>query len=247
VPDPEALLLPHIQPLAGGVVRITDRQGYRASERWTETLAEQARLEALIETVKPPLPAGVAQHRLLITPFRYPPLRCGSRFTPPDQREMFYGARSLATVLAERAFHALRLLEGAPLPPGKAIHRQQTSFHVDIQVQRGLQLQHCLEESALQAVTDPCSYAASQRLGREMRQLGVEAFEVPSARAPQEAPCVGVLSVMAFSSTPFDFQDWTLEIRPEGVTFASFGLSQVITLKREQFLVKGRWPGPDPG
>lgn len=33
------------------------------------------------------------------------------------------------------------------------------------------------------------------------------------------------------ASTPFDFQDWTLEIRPDGVTFASFGLSQVTTKK----------------
>jgi len=45
----------------------------------------------------------------------------------------------------------------------------------------------------------------------------------------------------------FDVQDWALEIRPEGVTFASFGLSQeLITLLRDQFLVDGRWPGPDP-
>ncbi|MFM8662059.1 MAG: hypothetical protein ACKOCI_12125, partial [Cyanobium sp.] len=48
-----------------------------ASERWTDSLQDQARLEALIDTVKPPAPEG--QHRLLITPFRYPPLRSGSR------------------------------------------------------------------------------------------------------------------------------------------------------------------------
>ena len=200
----------HLQPLAGAVVRITDRQGYQASERWTDSLQDQARLEALIDTVKPPAPQG--QHRLLTTPFRYPPLRSGSRFTAADQRELFYGARGLGTVLAERAFHALRFLEGSPLPAGKVIQRQQTSFQVEIDVQRG------------------------------MRQLAVEAFEVPSARAPLEPPCVGVLTPAAFASTPFDFQDWALEIRPDGVTLASFGLSQVVTLLREQFLVKGRWP-----
>jgi hypothetical protein len=57
---------------------------------------------------------------------------------------------------------------------------------------------------------------------------------------------VCVLSPAAFISTPFDFQDWALEIRPDGVTFASFGLSPVITLLREQLLVEGHWPGPDP-
>ena len=171
----------HLQPLTGAVVRITDRQGYQASERWTDSLQEQARLEALIDTVKPPAPAG--QHRLLTTPFRYPPLRSGSRFTAADQRELFYGARGLGTVLAERAFHALRLLEGSPLPIGKVIQREQTSFQVEIAVQRGLQLHRCLSAADLAAVTDPCSYHSSQTLGRQLRQLDVEAFELP--------PCVG--------------------------------------------------------
>ena len=46
----------HLEPLAGAVFRITDQQGYQATERWTRNLAEQARLEALITSVKPPLP-----------------------------------------------------------------------------------------------------------------------------------------------------------------------------------------------
>jgi hypothetical protein len=128
--------------VGGVVVRITDRQGYQASERWTDSLQDQAWLEALIETVKPPAPQG--QHRPLTTLFRYPPLRSGSRFTAADQRELFYGARALGTVLAERALHTLRLLEGSPLPVDKVIQRQQTSFQVALAVHRGLQLQHSL-------------------------------------------------------------------------------------------------------
>ena len=57
---------------------------------------------------------------------------------------------------------------------------------------------------------------------------------------------MGVLTPYAFVSMPFDFQDWTLEVRPDGVAFASFGQSQVVSLPREQFLVAGRWPGPEP-
>ena len=78
----------HIHPLDGVVFRITDRQGYQATERWTLNLAEQARLEALINRVKPPLPVDWPEaetgqplpvHSLLLTPFRYPPhpLRTG--------------------------------------------------------------------------------------------------------------------------------------------------------------------------
>jgi hypothetical protein len=186
----------HIQPLDGVVFRITDHQGYQATERWTRNLAEQARLEALISRAKPPLPVDWPEadtvrplpvHSQLLTPFRYPPLANGSRFSPPDTRELFYAARSLATVLAERTFHALRLLEGSPLPPGRSIHRQQTSFSVQVQTSRGVRLQECLHNQRLADVTDPCSYAVSQSVGR---QLGVQAFELPSARLPREAACV---------------------------------------------------------
>ena len=90
------------------------------------------------------------------------------------------------------------------MPAGKVIQREKTSFHVEIDVQLGLQLQHGLSAADLAVVTDPCSDQASQAVGIQMRQLDVEAFEVPSARAPLEPPCVGVLTPAAFASTPFD-------------------------------------------
>jgi hypothetical protein len=65
--------------------------------------------------------------------------------------------------LAERAFHALRLLEGSPLPLGARIQRQQTAFAVTIAAERCLVLQQHLSAEALAAITDPSSYAASQR------------------------------------------------------------------------------------
>ncbi len=109
---------------------------------------------------------------------------------------------------------------------------------------RGLALQRSLAAEALAAITDPCSYAASQRCGDAMRERSVQAFELPSARSPQTPPVVGVLTPYAFSSTPFDFQDWTLEITSEGVTAVCFagGLARHFT--REQFLVEGCWPVP---
>ncbi len=88
----------HLQPLAGAVVLIIDRQAYQPSERWTDSLQDQARLEALIDTAKKPAPAG--QHRLLTSPFRYQTLRSGSRFTAAGQRKLFDGARGLGSVLA---------------------------------------------------------------------------------------------------------------------------------------------------
>jgi hypothetical protein len=129
------------------------------------------------------------------------------------------------------------------LPAGARIKRQQTAFAVEISAERGLALQQMAPE-ALAAITDPCSYAASQRCGDAMRERSVQAFEVLSARPPQTAPVVGVLTPYAFTSTPFDFQDWTLEITTEGVTAVSFGGGLTGAFPRERFLVEGRWPGP---
>jgi len=122
--------------LAGAVHRITDRQGESGTADLVENLREQARLEQLIDGVKLPVPndwpeAGdgrpLPSHRLLLTPFRYPPLESGSRFGRAHQRHLFYGARALETALAERAFHALRPIEDSPLPPGARIQRQQSA------------------------------------------------------------------------------------------------------------------------
>jgi hypothetical protein len=53
-----------------------------------------------------------------------------------------------------------------------------------------------------------------------------------------------VMTPFAFSSTPFDFQDWTLEITAEGVTAVCFGGGLTAQFTRAQFLVDGRWPTP---
>jgi hypothetical protein len=96
----------------------------------------------------------------------------------------------------------------------------------------------------LAAITDPSSYAASQRCGDAMRERRIQAFEVPSARSAEPAPVVGVLTANAFSNTPFDLQDWSLEINADGVIGISFAGGLAAQFTREHFLVAGRWPGP---
>ena len=87
-----------LSPLRGAVHRITDRQGESGTADLVDGLREQARLEQLIEGVKPPIPSDwpeagdgrpLPSHRLLLTPFRYPPLESGSRFGRAHQRHLF--------------------------------------------------------------------------------------------------------------------------------------------------------------
>ena len=69
-----------LRPLSGRAWRVVESQHLFSTRKLVDSDAEQALLEELIEEVKPPtgVPAGL--HYLLFTPFRYPPLRHGSRF-----------------------------------------------------------------------------------------------------------------------------------------------------------------------
>ena len=53
-----------------------------------------------------------------------------------DTRALFYAARSRTTVLAERAFHALRQPERSPLPEGRCVHHKQTYFFSTINMSK---------------------------------------------------------------------------------------------------------------
>jgi hypothetical protein len=72
---------------------MVESQQQIATSSLVDDLAEQALLEELIERSKPPLRSGTERlHYLLATPFRYPPLRHGSRFGGRFEPSLLYGA-----------------------------------------------------------------------------------------------------------------------------------------------------------
>jgi len=98
------------KPLAVTVQRLVEQQGIDGLAPLVEDLDQLARL-ALVEASKPPAPEAqqpnTPRHRLLITPFRYPPLRHGSRFGPRQERGIFYGSRCRQGALVEGAYYGL--------------------------------------------------------------------------------------------------------------------------------------------
>src|SRR5262249_9923596 len=75
--------------------------------------AEQALLEELIDRRKPALPKEPEFAKLdylLFTPFRYPPLRHGSRFGRRDERGIWFGSEARRTVFAEKAYYRFLFL-----------------------------------------------------------------------------------------------------------------------------------------
>jgi len=85
--------------------------------RLTDSLEEQALLEAVLEQTKPALPDAVRRlHYLLATPYRYRP-HVGSRFRVALEPGVWYGAEALRTALAEKSYWRLRFLLDSPGTP----------------------------------------------------------------------------------------------------------------------------------
>ena len=231
--------------LQGTVLRLVQQQGINSLDPLVDNLEQLARLEALVESSKPRAKAvgpETPDHPLLTTPFRYPPLRHGSRFGSRQSRGMFYGSRSRKGCLVEGAFYALLFWEGLIDPPPAPIRRRQTLFAVLLKSSRGLQLQAIADAAAQAVLRDPTAYGPTQQLGAWMQDHGIEAFEYHSARSSDSLVQVGVLTPAAFQSTPFDHVEITAELSSDHVSFLCHDDGQLHPFPRAMFLIDGQLP-----
>lgn len=234
--------------LRGNLVRLVESQLQVATLQLVDTLEEQALLESLLESSKPALPAGSeGLHYLLKTPFRYPPLRWGSRFGRVHEPALFYGASHVGTVMAESAYYRFLLWDGMALPPPSGrIVSEHSSFEVRYQTARGLCLQEPPFNVYLDALTHPRDYRATQQMGSAMRAAGVQAFEYRSARCRQQGINVALYTPEAFSERqPRRLTPWLCETTADYVAFKPVHMPEPpLRFAREDFLVEGRLPLP---
>ena len=207
---------------------------------------EQALLEELIEDVKPPAEAAAGLHYLLFTPFRYPPLRHGSRFGTRAENGIWYGSRARATAFVEKAYYLLLFLEGtaAELTP---LETDVSIFQAAYETRSGVDLTRGAFARYTELISSPSDYAASQMLGREMRADGVEAFLYTSARDPEHGANVGLFVREALSSRkPSVPESWRCVVTRDGVEVTKEDVfrSASFVFKRRVFEVDGRLPAP---
>ena len=207
---------------------------------------EQALLEELIEDVKPPAEAAAGLHYLLFTPFRYPPLRHGSRFGTRAENGIWYGSRARATAFVEKAYYLLLFLEGttAELTP---LETDVSIFQAAYETRSGVDLTRGAFARYTELISSPSDYAAPQMLGREMRADGVEAFLYTSARDPEHGANVGLFVREALSSRkPSVPESWRCVVTHEGVEVTKEDVfrSASFVFKRRLFEVDGRLPAP---
>jgi hypothetical protein len=244
---------PPFARVRGALLRVVESQEQVATNSLVDSAAEQAVLERILERSKPPLRPGTeGMPYLLQTPFRYPPLRHGSRFGTRFEPSIFYGSRAERTVLAEAAFYRFWFLAGMSVAPDRELTTQHSVIKTGYDTRRGMRLQHVPFSAHEAVLRHPADYRETQALGAAMRAAGVAAFEYRSARDPERGINVGLFAPAAL--TPRDRilgrEEWTCTTGAARVVFFNIaagpgaGAGATREFPRDIFLVEGRLPSP---
>jgi hypothetical protein len=231
--------------VAGKLWRMVESQEQIATMALVDTLAEQAELERLIERSKPPRQGTEHLHYLLATPFRYPPLRHGSRFGSCFEPSLYYGALQTSALLAETAYYRFVFAAGPARPFPAPLLTHHTAFSARFRAGRGVRLQAPPFDRHRERLTSRISYADTQALGTAMRADGVQAFTFVSARDPEEALNAALFEPSALVDTsPREQASWSCETTATMVTLREHAAHRVTAFALATFLVDGRLPAP---
>ncbi|HEX4914837.1 MAG TPA: RES family NAD+ phosphorylase [Vicinamibacterales bacterium] len=204
--------------LAGRCWRVVESQHMVSTMKIVDTIAEQARLEELLEESKPAIPEECrGLHYLLFTPFRYgAPYPRGSRFrragiTPG----VFYACIQQATAVAEMAFWRLLFYAESPHTPWPSNAGEYTAFSVRFSTSKGLDLTQPPLDRDAEKWTHPTDYSECHALADAAREAGVTVLRYQSARAQGEN--VALLSCSAFASKqPIEQHRWRIHVGASG-------------------------------
>ncbi len=226
--------------------RVVEAQHQVSTRKLVDSDSEQQTLEQLIEGTKPPERTRGSLHYLLFTPFRYPPLRHGSRFGRRTDPGIWYGSETQRTAFAEVAYYRIVFLEGTTADLG-LLQTELTAFRADIRTERGIDLTTRAFASVRALVTGKTTYDATQELGRAMRAAKVEAFRYGSARDAEGGVNVGVFVATAFGRrSPKSLETWYSVATRAHVEFLKrdYFARAAFKFERAQFLVDGVMPTP---
>jgi hypothetical protein len=242
---PAALL--RTAPSAGSIWRIVENQEQAATRRITRSADEQSRLEELLDNNKPPYLPGTEQlHWLLKTPFRYPPLRHGSRFGTAFQPGILYGSRELATAMTESAVY-LWLFRAAPieLGPLERISDGRTAIQFGISHDSTSDLTTgAAAKKNRHKISAPGSYTFSQALGSALREQQTAAIWFHSARAPDGVNCAVLAPAAIPPGTEPGRQHWQLQLDSSACWWGLPGHDSFEVRYRDVADESGRIPHP---
>ena len=226
--------------------RVVESQHQVSTRKLVDSAEEQVLLEEMIDRVKPPDLTGGRLHYLLFTPFRYPPLKHGSRFGGRRERGIWYGSEDRRTAFAEVAYYRLLFLEGSRALLG-TVTTPLTAFTASVGTAAGIDLVAPPFDAYRRAIASPTSYSSTQTLGADMRRTKVEAFRYPSARDAGDGVNVGVFTPSVFGkSRPKSLETWHCAASRDRVdiTQGDYFKRGTFVFPRAQFQVRGVLPAP---
>jgi hypothetical protein len=235
-----------VRPLRLTPWRVVEAQHQVSTRKLVDSAQEQELLEELIDGAKPQDVTRGKLHYLVATPFRYPPLRHGSRFGTRHEPGIWYGSETLSSAFAEVAYYRFVFLEGtrATLEP---LDTELTSFRVSAHTKLGVDLVAPPFEKHRRVIASPTRYAETQALGAAMRAANVQLVRYPSARDPGRGVNVAAFSPRVFGpGKPRDFQTWHSIATRDTVEIVKRDYFRRETMRfvRTQFLVRGELPTP---
>jgi hypothetical protein len=236
----------YIKPLMAKIYRLVESQEQIATLGLVNNVYEQGVLEDLLESTKSPLPEDARSlHYLLTTPFRYPPLKYGSRFGTTFEQGIFYGSLNINTALSETAYYRFVYMLGPETPYEHLISNQYSSFAVKVRSDRGVFLEQLPFSKYKTALTSPSSYTETQQLGSTMRESEIEIFQYTSARDKDNGINVALFSPKAFrSKVPAQITTWLCQTSIDDVGFMAKEGQQRVSYCQKDFWVKNIFPSP---
>ncbi|WP_227270668.1 RES family NAD+ phosphorylase [Roseobacter weihaiensis] len=205
--------------LAGPAWRLVEAQHRVSTLKLVDGLDEQAVLEDMLDTTKPPVPEDCrGLDYLLSAPFRYRPYPSGSRFRRAGLTPgVWYGAERAETALAEMVFYRFLFYAESPMTPFPDDATEYTAFAAELATGSALDL--TMGSLARDAAhwQHPTGFEPCQSLAETARDIGAEIIRYTSVRDPQAGANLAVLSCAAFSSPkPVDRQSWRIRISRTG-------------------------------
>ncbi|MCL2920033.1 RES family NAD+ phosphorylase [Shewanella litorisediminis] len=232
-------------PYEGSCYRLVESQEEAATLSLVDNFDEQMLLESLLDGAKPPYREGTAHlHYLLKTPFRYPPLRHGSRFGTRLMPSFFYGSESAQTCLTEVAYYRFIFLQDMAVPYQGVLHSEHMMFRVLLSAVRCADLTRIADGTLQQQLTHGEDYRFTQALGQQLLDRHCQLIRSYSAREPGGVN-LAVADPGVMASGPLDQTYWICQLEPARLAFTERGRGHLPRYYEvEAFYREGRLPRP---
>jgi hypothetical protein len=215
-----------VKDIAAEPWRVVEDQHILSSRDLVDSREEHDLLEDLIEESKSPIEKEKSY--LIFTPFRYPPLKYGSRFGSVFEPSLWYGSLEIETAFTEVAYYRLKFFDDTSANLGY-VELLMTAFTASLTSIKGVDLTEEPFNQYLNEISNKNSYEHSQLLGATMREAGIETFLYCSARTKELSKNAAVFSSSIFKLKKNQYvhnqQNWKCITNKSLIEFTRIGIS----------------------